>query len=323
MNSVGDSAMTPATSATPLFLGSLGFVAGVCSGLLGIGGGLVIVPALTLLVGYPIKRAVGASLGTIVLVSSIGGLAEFMIGANIQWSLAIVVTAGSLVGARLASRILPKISERTLRILFAASLLIAAYRMLTCLQATSSLGLFTLADHAYFGYALALPVGLLGGLTSTLFGLGGGIVTVPGLTLLFGDVSFHAARATSLLTMVPTSGFGAHQHSRLGNLDLGLVKQMLPLAILGSVLGVIAVNHIPAAPCRIVFALLLIVVTVRLLVPARERAPQPRPTLPPSATWSALGCPNGRRWKSPATRRARSSTAMTSSTSRTPATRSR
>jgi uncharacterized protein len=283
MNSVGDSAMAPATSATPLFLGSLGFVAGVCSGFLGIGGGLVIVPALTLLVGYPIKRAVGASLGTIVLVSSIGVLVEFMIeGANIQWSLAIVVTAGSLVGARLASRILPKISERTLRILFAASLLIAAYRMLTCLQATSSLGLFTLAGHAYFGYALALPVGLLGGLTSTLFGLGGGIVTVPGLTLLFGDVSFHAARATSLLTIVPTSGFGAHQHSRLGNLDLGLVKQMLPMAILGSVLGVIAVNHIPAAPCRIVFVLLLIVVTVRLLVPARERARQPRPTLQPA-----------------------------------------
>jgi uncharacterized membrane protein YfcA len=283
MNSVGDSATAPAALATPLFLGSLGFVAGVCSGFLGIGGGLVIVPALTLLVGYPIKRAVGASLGTIVLVSLIGVLVEFAIkGPNIQWSLAIVVTVGSLVGARLASRILPKISERTLRILFATSLLVAAYRMLTCLQATTGLGLFTLADHAYFGYALALPVGLLGGLTSTLFGLGGGIVTVPGLTLLFGDVSFHVARATSLLTIVPTSGFGAHQHSRLGNLDLGLVKQMLPMAILGAVLGVIAVNHIPAAPCRLVFALLLIIVTVRLLVPACERARQSRPMLQPA-----------------------------------------
>jgi len=111
MNSVGNSATAPAALATPLFLGSLGFVAGVCSGFLGIGGGLVIVPALTLLVGYPIKRAVGASLGTIVLVSLIGVLVEFAIkGPNIQWSLAIVVTVGSLVGARLASRILPAAS---------------------------------------------------------------------------------------------------------------------------------------------------------------------------------------------------------------------
>ena len=282
MKSIRESVTTSSASAPPLFLGSVGLVAGLCSGFLGIGGGLIIVPALTLLAGYPIKRAVGASLGTIALVSLVGVVVEFVAkGTSIYWSLAIVVSAGSLVGARLAARMLAKLPDRTLRVLFAASLLVASSRMLTCLRPTSALGFLTLADHAYLGYALAMPVGLLGGLTSTLLGLGGGIVTVPSLTLLFGDVPFHAARATSLLTIVPTSGFGAHQHSRLGNLDLGLVKQMLPMAVLGVVLGVLAANHIPPAPCRVVFAVLLIVVSARLLVPARQRPAVARPVLQP------------------------------------------
>jgi Sulfite exporter TauE/SafE len=141
--------------------------------------------------------------------------------------------------------------------------------MVACLRPSAALGLFTLTNHPYLGYAVALPVGLVGGLTSTLFGLGGGIVTVPGLTLLFGDVSFHAARATSLVTMMPTSSFGARHHYRLGTLDLGLVKQMMPTAVLGALIGVFAVNHIPPAPCRAAFAVVLLAVAVRLLMPAR------------------------------------------------------
>jgi len=173
-----------------MFLASVGFIAGLSSAFLGIGGGLIIVPALTLMLRYPIKRAVGASLGTIVGVSLIGAATEVLVKrSNIHWALAVIITAGSLVGARLAARILVKLPEHTLRILFAASLFIAAYRMLECLRPSAALGLFTLTNHPYLGYAVALPVGLVGGLTSTLFGLGGGIVTVPGLTVLFGDVS--------------------------------------------------------------------------------------------------------------------------------------
>jgi len=256
-----------------MFLAILGFIAGVSSGFLGIGGGLIIVPALTLMLGYSIKRAVGASLGTIVGVSLIGATTELLVKrSNIHWALAVIITAGSVVGARLAARILVKLPENTMRMMFAASLLIAAYRMLACLRPTAALGLFTLANHPYAGYAVALPVGLLGGLTSTLFGLGGGIVTVPGLTLLFGDVSFHAARATSLVTMMPTSSFGARHHYRLGTLDLGLVKQMLPTAVLGALIGVFAVNHISPGPCRAVFAVVLLAVAVRLLIPARRES---------------------------------------------------
>jgi uncharacterized membrane protein YfcA len=268
-----------------MFLATLGFIAGVSSGFLGIGGGLIIVPALTLMLGYPIKRAVGASLGTIVGVSLIGAATELLVKrSNIHWALAVIITAGSVVGARLAARLLVRLPEHTMRMLFAASLLIAAYRMLACLRPAAAAGLFTLANHPYAGYAVALPVGLLGGLTSTLFGLGGGIVTVPGLTLLFGDVSFHAARATSLVTMMPTSSFGARHHYRLGTLDLGLVKQMLPTAVLGALVGVFAVNHIAPGPCRAAFAVVLLAVAVRLLIPARRESRRETASVAPYAS---------------------------------------
>lgn len=267
-----------------MFLASLGFIAGLSSGFLGIGGGLIIVPALTLMLGDSVKRAVGASLGTIVGVSLIGAATELLVKrSNIHWGLAVIITAGSLVGARLAARILVKIPEHTLRMLFAASLFIAAYRMLACLRPSAAVGLFTLTNHPYVGYAVALPVGVVGGLTSTLFGLGGGIVTVPGLTLLFRDVSFHAARATSLVTMMPTSTVGARHHSRLGTLDR-LVKLMLPTGVLGALIGVFAVNHIPSGPCRAAFAIVLLAVAVRLLMPARGGSRHKTLSVPPYAS---------------------------------------
>ena len=223
--------------------------------------------------------------GTIVGVSLIGAATELLVKrSNIHWGLAVIITAGSLVGARLAARILVKIPEHTLRMLFAAALFIAAYRMLACLRPSAAVGLFTLTNHPYVGYAVALPVGVVGGLTSTLFGLGGGIVTVPGLTLLFRDVSFHAARATSLVTMMPTSTVGARHHSRLGTLDLGLVKLMLPTGVLGALIGVFAVNHISPGPCRAAFAIVLLAVAVRLLMPARGGSGRKTLSVPPYAS---------------------------------------
>ena len=249
---------------SPLSLGAVGLVAGACSGFLGIGGGLIVVPALTLLAGYPIKSAVGASLATMAVVALVGSVVEIaMKDGTIYWSLAAAVTAGSIVGVQIAGRILPRLPERTLRVAFAAFLLIASGRMVWA--AGTGLGWITVADEPYVAEALTLPVGLMAGLTSTLFGLGGGIVTVPCLTMLFGDVSFHAARATSLVAIVPTALSGAYKHCRLGTLDFGVVKPMLPMAVVGAILGVVAVNHVPTGPCRLVFGILLVAVAFRLL----------------------------------------------------------
>ena len=256
--------MPAITARSPVSLGAVGLVSGACSGFLGIGGGLIVVPALTLMAGYPIKSAVAASLATMAVVAAIGSVVELtMTGGSIHWSLAAIVVLGSLAGVRIAGWLLPKLPERTLRLAFAASLLVASGRMVWA--AGAGMGWLTVADESYVAEAFALPVGVIAGLTSTLFGLGGGIVTVPGLTMLFSDVSFHAARATSLVAIVPTAVSGAYQHRRLGTLDLGVVKGLLPMAIVGAIAGVVAVNHVPTGPCRLVFGALLVGVAFKLL----------------------------------------------------------
>src|SRR5262245_60409110 len=83
----------------PLTLATLGLLAGLGSGFLGIGGGLILVPGLMLGFSYPIRRAVGASLATVVLVSLVAVIAEVVVkGTNIHWTMALALAAGSIGG---------------------------------------------------------------------------------------------------------------------------------------------------------------------------------------------------------------------------------
>lgn len=261
-----------------LSLATLGLVAGFSSSFLGIGGGLVIVPVLMIAWRFPIKKAVGTSLATIVLVSLVGVVTEALVKwSNIHWLLGLVLTAGSLAGSWAGGRVLARLPETPLRIAYAAFLAFAAYRMFASAHAGAGTGGLDLASAPLAGGALALATGAVAGLSSVLFGIGGGVVIVPALSLFFRDLPFHAARATSLVTIVPVSAFGALQHRRLGNVDLTRVRRLVPAGLAGAVAGVLTVNRLPAGPCRIAFAVFLVLAAVRL-VTLRAKLPAPKGT---------------------------------------------
>jgi len=259
-------------------LGALGLAAGFASSFLGIGGGLVIVPVLMIGWGYPLKKAVGTSLATIVLVSLVGVTTEALVKwSNIHWSLALFLTAGSLAGSWAGGKALPHIPEALMRIAYAAFLLFSAYRMFASARAGEGSGALELAGAPLAGAAVAIAAGLLAGVSSVFFGIGGGAVIVPALALMFRDIPFHAARATSLVTIVPVSLFGAAQHRRLGNVDLKCVRWLVPAGLAGAVAGVLVVNRLPARPCRIAFGVFLVAAALRLLT---LRAKPPAPAAP-------------------------------------------
>jgi uncharacterized membrane protein YfcA len=104
---------------------AIGFVAGVVSGLLGVGGGIVMVPAFTLLVGMPLKRALGTSLVVIAVLVVPGTLVHWSLG-NIDWGIFLVLTAGVVPGARIGARFALGAAERTLRVLVGVFLLAIA-----------------------------------------------------------------------------------------------------------------------------------------------------------------------------------------------------
>ena len=83
----------------------IGLVGGVLSGLFGIGGGLVIVPALILLAGFPIATAAGTSLAALLLPVGLFGALEYYRAGNVDVRAAAVIAVGLLIGAYFGARL--------------------------------------------------------------------------------------------------------------------------------------------------------------------------------------------------------------------------
>ena len=106
-------------SGPTLYVALVGFgvVAGVASGLLGVGGGVVMVPLLVLWAAYPQREAHAISLGAIIPIS-IAGIATYGIAGEVRWWDALALAAGSIVGARIGAGWLVRIDERLLKVVF-------------------------------------------------------------------------------------------------------------------------------------------------------------------------------------------------------------
>ncbi len=114
-----------ARSASGPAYGAVGLVAGGISGLLGVGGGIVMVPAFTTLFGMPLKRALGTSLLCIAALVVPGTLTHWLLG-HIDWAIFLVVTLGVVPGARLGARIALGAKEAVLRLMVGTFLLSVA-----------------------------------------------------------------------------------------------------------------------------------------------------------------------------------------------------
>jgi uncharacterized membrane protein YfcA len=110
---------------TPLIYAGIGAAAGLISGLLGIGGGLIMVPLLAGALGMPLKRALGTSLLAIAVLVIPGTIVHASLG-HIDWAIFAVVTIGAVPGARIGARLALGTKERTLRILVGSFLLVVA-----------------------------------------------------------------------------------------------------------------------------------------------------------------------------------------------------
>ena len=111
--------------------------------------------------------------------------------------------------------------------------------------------------------ALAAVLGVVAGVLSGLFGVGGGILFVPTLTLVLGLTQLHA-EATSLLAILPTAIAGSLALRRRGVGDLGLALRFGVVGAVGSVLGALLALALPADTLRLVFAVFVGVVGLRL-----------------------------------------------------------
>lgn len=128
----------PKLSGRQLALGALiGLGAGLASGYVGVGGGFIMVPLMLAFLGIPLKLASGTSLLAVMLLAVPGTIEQGLLG-NIDYLAGIVVALGSVPGAFIGARLVSRVPERTLRLIFGGFLLVAA--LLLVLKETGVLG---------------------------------------------------------------------------------------------------------------------------------------------------------------------------------------
>jgi uncharacterized membrane protein YfcA len=195
----------------------VGLLAGVLAGAFGVGGGLVIIPLLTLALGLPQHQAQAVTLAVLLLPIGLPAVIAYHRVHPIPWRLVGLAVVGFLPGVLSGSLLATHLPERPMRLLFVAFLLAAAWRLWPWRAAARPTR--TGPPRAVHG----LWIGLAGGALAGLFGVGGGIIMVP---LLVGALGMgqHEAQGTSLAVMLPPTGLpGLWIYSRLGPLPWALL----------------------------------------------------------------------------------------------------
>ena len=260
MTRPSDAAIASAAAARPaaFALILLGLAAGFLSGLFGVGGGIIVVPAL-LLLGIDQRLAAGTSVAAI-LPTSIVGATGYAVSGNVDWIAGALLAVGIVVGAQLGSYLLAKLPIAVLFWFFVAFLGATIVSLWIVIPQRDDVIEITLLA----GAALVLT-GLITGILSALLGVGGGIVVVPVLMFFFG-ASDLIAKGTSLLMMIPGSVSATIGNSRRGNVDLRSAAFVGIAACVASPLGILTATSITPFWSNVAFSVLLAAVTAQLTV---------------------------------------------------------
>lgn len=261
----------------------LGLAIGLALGALGGGGSILAVPVLVHVAGQTAGAATATSLVAVGAASAVGSLAHARAG-NVHWGAAagFVVTgiAGSWVGAALNERL----DDDVLLLAFSGLVLVAAHRMLTACPSCTRVGEARAtgdgdraAGPGRAGAATlirperrpavalrSLPqvvvAGTVVGLLTGLFGVGGGFVIVPALTLALG-LSMPAAIGTSLVVIVGNA-LVALGFRGLDAVEWDLAIPFAGTMLVGGLVGSLIAHRLPPTSSLRAFAALLVLVAV-------------------------------------------------------------
>lgn len=256
--------MTTVSSRSPRAIISsiaIGLAAGLLSGLFGVGGGTVIVPMLVLLLAYDQRRAAGTSLAAIIPTATVGVI-SYAAHDAVAWIPALILAGGSVIGAQLGTALLPKISQTALRWMFSAFLVVVIVSLFIVIPSRAAD-----LDLSVASGAGLVVLGLLTGVLAGLLGVGGGVVVVPALVLLFGT-SDLLAKGTSLLMMIPTAISGTIGNLRRHNVDVVAGIVIGVAACTTTALGAWIATQLDPRTANILFAAFLTYVAVQMMVKA-------------------------------------------------------
>jgi len=271
---------------TPLFftliIAAISLLAGLLGSLVGVGGGIIVVPALTLLMGVDIRHAIAASIISVIATSSGAAssyVRERITNIRLAMVLEIATAAGALCGAVLAAFI----SGQWLYLLFGIVLCYTAWSMLRKkTEAPHALPPDPLADRlrlhgSYFDKALGqevsyriartklgLAVSYLAGILSGLLGIGGGVLKVPVMNLSMG-VPIKVCTATSNFMIGVTAATGAAVYFMRGEVQPFVAAPVAIGVLCGAKLGANLLSRLKSQSIRLAFVIVLTVSALQML----------------------------------------------------------
>ena len=272
--------MTPLAFVLVVF--GISLLAGFLGSLLGLGGGLIVVPALTLMLGVDIRLAIGASIVSVIATSS-GAAAAFirdrMANMRVAMFLELGTAAGAITGAYLAGVIPP----RLLFVLFGAIIGYSAYAMLRGrgkeqreleagpwarhLKLKSSYYDDAADQHVHYQPVRArmgLALMYVAGCVSGLLGIGSGALKVPAMDLAM-DLPIKVSTATSNFMIGVTAAASAGVYFSRGQIDPFIAAPVAIGVLAGAYTGAHTLGRIGSATVRVIFVVVLTIISAQML----------------------------------------------------------
>lgn len=259
-----------------VLLGVAGVFSGLLAGLLGIGGGLMLVPVLTFFLAlsatpemHIVHASIGTSMGVIVFTSLSSAYAHLKTG-TVQKHVVVGMVPGLLLGALLGSKFASLLPTKELAFVFGCFVLFSAYQLFRNKKPKPS--------RALPGKVGLVSVGTITGVLSSMVGAGGGFVSVP--FMIWCNVQVRKAVATSAVMGFPLAVFSCIGYAingiKLENMPEGFIGYIYwpaivaigSMSVLFAPIGAKLAHSLPVNKVKKTFAILLVIIAFTMVYKA-------------------------------------------------------
>jgi uncharacterized membrane protein YfcA len=262
----------------------MSILAGLIGAVFGLGGGILIIPFLTLVEGVPVPYAIGASIVSVVATSSASAatyVQDRLTNLRLGMFLEVGTVLGAITGAFVAGFLAPSVLFVLfgLMLIYASAIMIAGRRIdfpsgvvpdKTARKLRLGSEYFDPATGATIRYEVTNTLRTLGisgiaGVVSGLLGVGGGIISVPTMNLL-SKVPVKVASATSNFMIGVTAAASSTLYFVRGDVQPLLVAPLMIGVVIGAALGTRLLRRTPPLKVKLLFAILLITISVLMIL---------------------------------------------------------
>lgn len=229
----------------------IGLLGGFFGGLVGLGGGVIMIPLMVSLRTLSQHTAHGTSLVAVVF-TGLAGAAAYLLRGAVDWHASALLALSATCTARFGARYAHSLPERKLKKAFGAFLIVVSVLIIVKAYLPAESSPVSAGTKA----AVLLLTGAGTGFLSGMMGVGGGTLMIPAM-VLFAAMGQHTAQGSSLLAMVPVGAAGALTHYKLGNVQGEMLPGLIAGVAAGGYLGGTAANFLPELYLKYIFAVIL------------------------------------------------------------------